>query len=82
MSNEIKGGDTQAALSNDINIITAEVNAYQRVAGEAIFEIGGRLKKSDNIDGRRKDPSYINSILANGYKEQVAIICKQIMADS
>ncbi|MBY0597359.1 DUF3102 domain-containing protein [Bacillus bingmayongensis] len=31
-------------LSNDINVITAEINAYQRVAGEAIFEIGRRLK--------------------------------------
>lgn len=32
------------ALSTDINVITAEINAYQRVAGEAIFEIGRRLK--------------------------------------
>lgn len=37
--NEIK------TLSNDINVITAEINAYQRVAGEAIFEIGRRLEK-------------------------------------
>lgn len=33
-----------AALSADLNVITAEINAYQRVAGEAIFEIGRRLK--------------------------------------
>ncbi len=39
-----KGGDTSHVLSTDINIITAEINAYRRVAGEAIFEIGRRLK--------------------------------------
>lgn len=33
-----------AELSTDIGVITAELNAYQRVAGEAIFEIGRRLK--------------------------------------
>ncbi len=38
-----KGGDA-LELSTDINVITAEINAYQRVAGEAIFEIGKRLK--------------------------------------
>ena len=39
----MKGGGT-SELSQDINVITAEINAYQRVAGEAIFEIGRRLK--------------------------------------
>jgi hypothetical protein len=34
----------ETSLSTDINVITAEINAYQRVAGEAIFEIGKRLK--------------------------------------
>src|SRR5690625_1376771 len=43
MTNEIKGGSNNI-LSTDINVITAEINAYQRVAGEAIFEIGRRLK--------------------------------------
>src|SRR5690625_1351240 len=44
MSNELtKGGDSRE-LSKDINVITAEINTYQRVAGEAIFEIGRRLK--------------------------------------
>lgn len=32
------------SLSSDIHVITAEINAYKRVAGEAIFEIGRRLK--------------------------------------
>lgn len=35
-------------LSNDIKVITAEINAYQRVAGEAIFEIGRRLQNVRN----------------------------------
>ncbi len=43
MVNEIKGGGNHE-LSTDIQVITAEINAYQRVAGEAIFEIGRRLK--------------------------------------
>lgn len=43
MTSEIKTSK-QNELSADINVITAEINAYQRIAGEAIFEIGRRLK--------------------------------------
>ena len=42
MTYEIKGGEA-LELSTDINVITAEINAYQLVAGEAIFEIGKRV---------------------------------------
>jgi len=43
MANELTSREPRE-LSTDINVITAEINAYQQVAGEAIFEIGRRLK--------------------------------------
>lgn len=36
--------ESKTELSTDISVITAEINTYKRVAGEAIFEIGRRLK--------------------------------------
>ncbi|PEL13772.1 DUF3102 domain-containing protein [Bacillus sp. AFS017336] len=38
----------ELTLSTDINIITAEINSYKNVAGQAIFEIGKRLEHAKN----------------------------------
>lgn len=37
-------------LSNDINVITTEIKTYQRIGGEAIYEIGVRLIHVKNND--------------------------------
>lgn len=43
--NSVIKSEENHELSTDLNVITAEIRAYQRVAGEAIFEIGRRLKR-------------------------------------
>lgn len=45
-----------SVLSSDLPTITAEINAYKRVAGEAIFEIGRRLKSVRDAKADSADP--------------------------
>jgi len=43
--------DTQVEeLSNDINVLTAEVMAYKQIVGQSVWEIGRRLKKVKDED--------------------------------
>lgn len=57
-------------------------NKLIELTGFDVYEIGKvRLTKNDGIDGWKPDPSYINTILREGYGGRTAIICTQILAD-
>ncbi len=61
---------------------TAVYEKLRDVTGVDLYAIGKiTLKKTDGIDGWKKDPSYINAILKEGVQAEAAVICMQILAD-
>jgi hypothetical protein len=53
--------ENKIELSNDINVITAEIKSYKEMAGYAVFEIGKRLKyvKKNSIIFGFDDKSFV-----------------------
>ncbi|MGG0793108.1 DUF3102 domain-containing protein [Brevibacillus laterosporus] len=41
---EIQSKESGPTISNDITVLTAEINSYKQIVGQAVFEIGHRLK--------------------------------------
>lgn len=60
MANRIKGGgNVPNKLSTDLTVITSEINTYKKIAGEAIFEIGRRLKYVRDASLDSEDPEEV-----------------------
>ena len=56
-------------LSNDLNVITAEINSYKQMAGQAIFEIGKRLKKVKSELSHGEFTDWCNESLNFSYRQ-------------
>ncbi|MFC4022699.1 DUF3102 domain-containing protein [Oceanobacillus longus] len=48
--NDVNTKNEVMELSNDLNVITAEIKSYQNIAGQAVFEIGRRLRHVQKND--------------------------------
>lgn len=56
---------------------------FEEATGINLYDEGKTvLKKSDEIEGWVKDPSYINTILKKDKQLEAAAVCMQIVADS
>lgn len=85
-NNSIRSLIHRAAKSHPSGKRKGYTRIYEKlfeVTGFNVYEIGPiRLKKSDGVEGWKKDPSYINTIFKEGYAKEAAVICLQMLADN